>query len=698
MECMRTIKKKPAVGDCPIITPADFRPEMIPNRTQPRPRGNNSTRNPRKYIDCVCAFDIETTRLPEIDQSFMYVWQFQIGLNFTVMGRTWDEFSVFLHRLCECIPDKNVSLVVLVHNLSYEFVYLRNVYRFAPDEVFAVKSRRVAKCTMFNRKLEFRCSYLHSNMSLAQYTSKMQVQHVKQSGEKFNYSKIRYPWTKLTDKEKRYCQYDVLGLVEAYLKEMQIDGDTLSTVPLTSTGYVRRDCKRAMRHSSQAEIRHAFPDEELYKMLSAAFRGGDTHANRYYAGKILHDVKSADRSSSYPDVMCNDRFPRGAFRLDTRPSPDRLAELTKLGKAWLATITFYDVQQSDPYWGFPYLPYHKCVVEKPYCLDNGRLLAAARCTITITDIDYKIISETYKWSSMIVDKCYYATYGQLPEPLILTTQSYYRKKTELKGVAGQEVYYTKSKNLLNSLYGMMAQDPVKQSIEYLFDDLEQFREGNTPVAELLSKNMNRAFLCYQWGVWVTAWARYRLYEGLRLAGHNAVYCDTDSVKYIGELDWTAYNKTRIKASRKSGSYAADPAGHVHYMGVYEAEHGYKRFITQGAKKYAYTYPESPGKIHVTIAGVNKAKGGRELKTLGGLKMLRPGTVFVKAGGTESVYNDFADIDMVIDGHAMHIGSNVCIKDSTYTMSRTDDYERILADPQLYLKLRKSFGDISPVDK
>ena len=43
-------------------------------------------------------------------------------------------------------------------------------------------------------------------------------------------------------------------------------------------------------------------------------------------------------------------------------------------------------------------------------------------------------------------------YGPLPTPLILTTQSLYRDKTELKGVKGQEVYYTKRKNLLNSLY------------------------------------------------------------------------------------------------------------------------------------------------------------------------------------------------------------------------------------------------------
>ena len=88
---------------------------------------------------------------------------------------------------------------------------------------------------------------------------------------------------------------------------MARDGDTLQTIPLTSTGYVRRNAKRALKDGS---VHHNFvysilPDIDTYRALREAFRGGNTHANRYFAGDVVENVHSADRSSSYPAVMCN---------------------------------------------------------------------------------------------------------------------------------------------------------------------------------------------------------------------------------------------------------------------------------------------------------------------------------------------------------------------------------------------------------
>ena len=51
------------------------------------------------------------------------------------MGRTWAELLEFMSRLLDVVGDE--TLVVLVHNLSYEFQFLRTIYDFQPDEVFA---------------------------------------------------------------------------------------------------------------------------------------------------------------------------------------------------------------------------------------------------------------------------------------------------------------------------------------------------------------------------------------------------------------------------------------------------------------------------------------------------------------------------------------------------------------------------------
>lgn len=242
----------------------------------------------------------------------------------------------------------------------------------------------------------------------------------------------------------------------------------------------------------------------------------------------------------------------------------------------------------------------------------------------------------------------------------------------------------KSKNKLNSLYGMCAQDPVKQSILFIEDD---FKEQNDNEEELLKSYNKKAFLAYQWGVWVTAWARYRLEEGIQLAHGDTddtnapqfVYCDTDSVKYLGEINLDKFNAERIKDSKESGAYATDPSGITHYMGVYEKEHDMCEFRTMGAKKYVYR--EKPeDKLVCTIAGVSKNLGGKELEEHGGITAFHEGFTFKKAGGLEAVYNDKPSIsEYTAEGRTGKITSNVCLRPSTYTLGLTADYKRLLTE-------------------
>lgn len=656
------------------ITPDQYKPGTIANiETQKRGRGNPRTRKKVYYKDVICAFDIETTRLADIEQSIMYIWMLHIHNHVTIIGRTWEELKNLFLQIREELEDN--TLCIFVHNLSYEFQFLRAIYDFLPEEVFAVDSRKVLRCSMFDNKIEFRCSYLHTNMSLAEYTNKMDVEHKKLDGEEFDYTKERFPWTPLSEREIAYCIHDVVGLCEAIEKEMTIDGDNLYTLPLTSTGYVRRDAKQAMRQIHQAFVKNQLPDLYTYEMLREAFRGGDTHANRFYSGRIIKNVKSADRSSSYPDVLCNCQFPVSPFFHAGRVSYNTLLNMIVVRKkAVIMRVAISKLRLHDDLWGAPYLSKDKCRRIEKGAFDNGRILSAEYLETTITDVDFKIILEQYDFDDLCAFDVSYARYGKLPKSLIDTVIEYYKAKTELKNVPGQEIYYMKSKNKLNSIYGMMAQNPVKQDIVY---NNGVWSTAKDPEAEILAESNRKAFLCYQWGVWCTAWARYRLQEGIKLAGENFVYCDTDSVKYIGDIDWTAYNKQREKDSKASGAFATDPKGITHYMGVYEADGEYAEFKTLGSKKYAYNY-EAGGKTCVTIAGVTKKSGGKELDENGGLKAFSPGFTFVKAGGTEAIYNDDPEIKTVVrDGKQIDITPNIVIKDSTYTLGITAEYASLL---------------------
>ena len=679
-----------------VVKCADFQPEhYFKNCPKVKNRKGNPAGKKRHYIGITTAFDIETTLIDDIEQSVMYIWQWQFGEDYTVIGRTWDEFLDLQDRIKKTIP-ADYWLVVYVHNLSYEFQFLKGIYQFTPDDIFAVASRKLIKCDMWGC-FEFRCSYKLTNMSLKQFTTRMKVEHTKLSGEEFDYSVKRYPWTELTEEELEYCVNDVLGLVEAVNALMERDGDTLQTIPLTSTGYVRRNAKRAMREG----IHHNFvysilPDFETYKALREAFRGGNTHANRYYAGDIVENVHSADRSSSYPAVMCNCEFPMTEFVpiLPKDLNKDYIGRcITIRHKALLLRIGIKNLTLRDKFWGCPYLSKDKCrnIHKAIDTEDNGRILEAEYLETTVTDIDLKIIMEEYK-GHIIFLQGWYASYKKLPDALINEVVKYYRDKTELKGVKGQEIFYDKAKALLNSLYGMMAQDPVKHSL--IFKQFGDWEEDDTPDEELLGKSNKRAFLAYQWGVWVTAHSRDALERGIRLVheteGADFIYCDTDSVKYTGNVDWSGYNRDRIDECAFSGSFATDPSGVTHYMGVYETEDNpdtgvaYKYFKTLGAKKYAYVEKDGEG-VHCTIAGVNKKKGGSELDEHGGLQAFTEGFVFRKAGGTQAVYNDKPPMDHVdIEGKRLEITANVAILPSEYTLGITGEYERIIKYSKKYL--------------
>lgn len=640
-----------------------------------RRRGNQGG-NKREYYNIICAFDIETSRYND-KRSFMYVWQFQIGKDVTVIGRSWKEFKALCSRIKELCKD--VYLVVWVHNLSFEFQFLSGIYHFKPDEVFAVERRKLLRCDMYDC-IEMRCSYLHSNMRLETYLHKMGVEHEKETG--FDYDTVRYPWTPLTDAELRYCVNDVRGLVEALEIEMRADGDDLRTIPATSTGYVRRDVKRAMKLCSWPWLKSIMPDPELYTMLLEAFRGGNTHASRYYSGHVVHGVRSYDRSSSYPDVQINCQFPLRTFTHCRPPiSIEHIYDLIgRRKKAVIMRLALENVRLRDDLDGCPYIPIDKCRRLTGCSPDNGRVLRADYLEITVTDIDFRIIEDQYLYDDIRVLSAAFSRYGPLPEPLKNCIISYYKAKTELKGVAGEEIYYTKSKNKLNSVYGMSAQNPVKASIIY---DYTEWSEDQTDWRELLAESNRKGFFPYQWGVWTTAHARYRLQEGIKLAGDGFVYCDTDSVKYVGDIDWTAYNEDRKADSLKNGAYADDPKGRRHYMGVYEADDGYPAdFATRGAKKYVVRHLD--GKLEATIAGVSKREdggrvsGGMELEKHGGFSaFLQPVFTFTEAGGNELAYYDGKPERVRIGRKRLVLGRSVTITPSTYTLSDTDAYSDLL---------------------
>ena len=692
----------------------DYVREFKISPIQKRSRGNQKTKIRRSYLDMISAFDIETTRLHggidtrfagrmkmdpggqwhdtgNNEQAIMYVWMLNTLNGTPVIGRTWAELKTIFEGINEILESRDANWVVWVHNLSYEFSFLRAIHDFKQEEVFAVDSRKILKCEI--GRIEFRCSYLHSNMSLSEYTRKMGVEHVKLSGEEFDYSKVRYPWTPLDENEIAYCLHDVIGLCEALAVEMKADGHNLYTIPATSTGYVRTDVRSAMHNGAMVTVKNTLPPEPVYVLLREAFRGGNTHANRYYSGRIVENVKAYDRSSSYPDCQVNERYPIGRWNKPYKLDYAYIMDLiNNKHRAVVMRIALTNLRLRDRYEPVPYISKDKCQKIGMGTFDNGRVLTSDYIVTTVTDVDYALIQRQYIAENVEVLEAYYCSYGKLPGQLTDVTKKYYRLKTELKGVPGQEVYYVKAKNKLNSVYGMSAQKCDKQTIDYINGE---FVERDTPLTDLLQDNYRRAFQSYAWGVWVTCWARARLQDAIDLVHHtedaDVIYCDTDSVYFIGDVDFTDLNENRKRQSEENNAVAYDAGGNPHYMGVYEFDKFCYRFATLGAKKYAYQ-TEPNGETHITIAGVTKKAGGVELdegdeygKGLERFVNLNPPFAFRKAGGTEAVYQDNPDpTPFRVDGHEIVITPNTVLRDSTYTLGITAEYEKLLENCTLPL--------------
>ena len=663
------------------------------------------------------AFDIETTNLPENEQSIMYIWQMRLD-GYTIVGRYWYELEIMMNRIRQAFGE--TRLICYIHNASFEFQFLCGVHEFEAKDVFCIEANKVLYFRWFN--VEFRCSYLLSNMSLHLFTKSFNVEHQKLDGDDFDYTAKRYPWTPLTEQEMQYCINDVIGLQEAVIALMARDGDTLATIPYTSTGYVRRDVKERMDSSGEIKFLKAkfdgssrFPSYDVYAMARAAFRGGNTHANRDITTTNdeqidCYDVHSYDRSSSYPDVMVNQQFPMGKwFEPEEQNETELLYLLHRKTYALLVDIELTDVHIKDELTPIPYLPADKCGVHgsdiKGASRDNGRVLHASWLRTTVTDIDLRIIAQQYKWKNLKVHKIMACRYGYLPEPIREAVREYYRNKTTLKGNQEQLNLYSKSKALLNAIYGMMVQDPAKTTYEYDWRPDAYDEVGKDP-EKAYNKVSRTAFLSYCWGVWVSAWGRALLQEAIDAAaaqGCRVVYVDTDSVKIEGTCDYSEYNKQRIADSTKNGAYAVDSKGRTHYMGVMEEEEDNygARFRTMGAKKYAYEglplkecmspddwdqlkkYCDKRGlkcegcNLHITIAGVAKYVGAIELWNMGGLDKFAPGTTFRLAGGTRSVYNNRKSSReagyLSNGGMKYYYTSNIYITDSEYTLGLTDDY-------------------------
>lgn len=674
----------------------------------------------KKYDSTIYSFDIETSSYLLLDgkqypaikyQDFtkeeqeksvycscMYIWMLSVN-DIVYYGRTWEELKDFLKMLDNYIPHKKFFFI---HNLAFEFQYLKS--HFNMKDVVARKSRKVMKCNFEDYNIECRCTYLMTNSNLARLPNLYNLPVNKMIGD-LDYTLIRTPKTILTEDEMGYCENDCLIIYYYILYELETY-EELNKIPITSTGHVRKELKNIVLNDFKYRriVNKAInTNPHIYNLLLESFMGGYTHANWIYADEIIENVDSWDFTSSYPYVLVSYKYPSSEFK---RCYIKKREEMSKRF-CYLLVVKFTNIKCK--YFN-NFISQSKCRNIKGGKYDNGRIISADEFEITLTDIDFYFILDTYKCKYEIKE-IYYANYNYLPKQFIDFILDKYVIKTEYKDVDGKEIEYNREKAKFNALYGMSVTNTIRD--EVIYDNNDGWSERkltNEEIEESLYSEKKQSFLSFAYGVWVTAYARNNLLRNVIKLDEYVVYCDTDSIKLKYGYDkniideYNNHVKKRIEHVSKTleidiKRYApCDVKGVSHMLGVFDKDAHYEKFITQGAKKYAYEYLKDENKIKkddnvidifngkarvigITVSGVPK-RGAKALKKLSDFK---DDFVFDFKDTNKNLLIYCEDmkpcnlIDYKGESYIVNDKSGCCIIPTTYVLGKALEYANLITD-------------------
>lgn len=601
-----------------------------------RLRPETDYRRNHKYFYEPAAFDIETTRYQ--DMAFMYIWQFAIGQDLVVYGRTWPEFQEWLRILeGELRLAHDFQLVVFVHDLRYEFGFCRTLLHIDEGSIIARTERKIIafKAGCF----EFRDSYSYTEQPLRELGKAVGIP----KGEDFDYSAIRLSCSSLSAEELKYCENDVRILTEYFAAARDEFGGTFSRVPLTLTKRVERfissemarSCTRTERYHMAGRQLDAGKEEDynILKYLRIAYFGGFNYATTAYQSDTLRGVFGADIDTSYISQIMLHRFPMTKFKkMDTDSTwfLDHLQELIDgtgsfKNRACLIHFKASYIKAYIPELAFmPIYPknYLHRAPEARRRMKTEHIAECANVDTVLTDIDFRMLLKHYDVTGLDIQEVYTSRYMPLPEYVIQAAITLAAQKKVMKAEiqhykdAGevppvQDVAeYVRVKSMCARIYGVFVKDPIR--MQYVFDNnsgkvVPAGLTGIDKAAEGLDINgegrKNFSPTLYQWGVWVASWARKSLLDPLyeiattcpmkQPAGffnRSVIYSDTDSIYWYDNPEGLqiiqAYNKRIEAAVTKFCRKYNVNQDWIRGIGEYRID-WYSHFKVVGLKQYAF---------------------------------------------------------------------------------------------------------------
>lgn len=596
---------------------------------------------------------------------------------------------------------------IYVHNLGYDYTFFRKFlfkeFGF-PVEQLNVKSHYPI-AIKFENGLILKDSLILAQRGLEKWALDLDVAAKKAVGD-WDYDKIRNQDDEISADELHYAEFDTLSGTQCIDKLRLQLHKHIGNMPYTSTGILREQVKKAASENKAKKLyRKLLVTWDEYEKLVTMFHGGYVHGNRHYLGSnwLKGLIQGYDFASSYPYIILTHKFPMTKFvKLNKEVDIDYILR-NKEDHAFMFRLVLVNVKLKDDNFGMPPLQFSKCKTLNDVT-DNGRIIAAQAVALYTNEIDLSVINEYYDYDKKLscVTEVETAKKDYLPKWYRDIIYILFIDKTKLKHV--DDVLYIIQKYKLNAGYGLMVQRLDKLMYNELFEaiikDGIEYQEGeyilddSMTQEEAFNKNVKKraTVLPYQWGVWVTSYAMYNLFE-LGKCCKIWLYSDTDSVYGIGwdKSKVRAYNKKARNMVRAAGYDGVKHEGKIYWPGVAETERKdkYSEFKYEGAKRYCGRSYEDD-EIHITVAGVPKSAA----KCLNDdISEFQKGFIFKGTDSGKKLHTYRYVDDIYIDENGNETGDSIDLSPCDYKLDEIrytslDDY--INATEEIYIEAAAEF--------
>ena len=520
-------------------------------------------RTKKKPIYCA---DFETTSEQQYKvEGSTRVYLYKImGVNndVDIMGVSIDDFITQVGLLGDCL--------IYFHNLSFdgEFILwylMKNEYQY--DETL-VKQKSFSSIIddtgsiysisikFKSSVVEFRCSFKLFPKSIKDIGKMVGIEKLNETHD-YNEMKNFESIYDVTDEEIKYITNDVRIMVELirYLDDIGVKGITMSTSAYKNWLKDKYSlCKNQMKKDT---------NEEIVEIVRKSYRGGITKVNPKYAGQEFNDVISFDVNSLYPSVMYDNPMPIGEGKIY------KTLEEGKKDRRYLFIIVAF-------------VQYAKVRHNKHAFIGNQSGFSYARKYSYDDVIENKMIylwEDEYNLFNLVYD-------AQVTIQKVVgwkkannVFKDYIDRWYEVKKNAKNETERSLAKLMLNSLYGKFGMNDCRMSkIPVTYSDgsiVYRIEESNT------------TYYYKEVASYITSMARCKLASFMNRCEDKFLYCDTDSVYYIGHEIPEVF-KDVVDAKK---------------LGFWKYEGHYTRFKALKAKCYLKQLDD--GTIERKIAGCPK---------------------------------------------------------------------------------------------